>query len=257
MSTCPLKWQQDCTFVSDCFVLRTQVPYRGFIVKLIRSLMVVAFLGISASVVLADTLPTDPTLLTSGCGRIGQPKCDAYLITSPFETISVVLTLDTTQGDPFFGDAIASFVNVSGVTLNGLFTIDFTVPAGLSFQGCVQPSELVTPLFNCSGGGSPDSPITGGGTAQFNLTGASICSVDFDDLGGGEGAPITYVSDNDADDDCQAAFTLALQPVAGETLPQTISGTFTVAPEPSSGLLLLFGLAVGLLGVKGLRLNQV
>ena len=225
--------------------------------RFIRLLMVVAFLGISATAALADSVPTDPTLLTAGCGRIGQPKCDAYLITSSFETINVVLTLDTTVGDTFFGDAVADFVNVSGQTLTGLFTINFTVPDGLSFQGCgTNPGELAS-LFTCTGGGSPGSPITGGGTAIFNLTGASICSVDFDDLGGGvEGAPITYVSDNDADDDCQAAFILALKPVAGETLPQTIPGTFTVAPEPSSGLLLLFGLAAGLLVVKGLRPSQ-
>lgn len=216
--------------------------------------MVIAFLGISASVAFADTLPTDPVLLTSGCGRIGQPKCDAYLITSPIQTISVVLTLDTTVGDPFFGDAIASFVNVSGQTLDGLFTIDFTVPAGLTFQGCVQPSELVTPLFTCTGGGSPGNPIVGGGTASFSLTGASICSANFDDLTGGEGG-VTYFSDNDDDDNCQAAFTLALQPVAGEILPGSIFGTFTSAPEPSSAVLLLFGLAACLLTFKGMRSN--
>ncbi len=225
--------------------------------KLIRLLMVVAFLGIAASVAVADTLPTDPILLTSGCGRIGQPKCDAYLISSPIQSMSVVLTLDTTVGDPFFGDAIADFVNISGQTLDGLFTINFIVPNGLSFQGCVQPSELVTPLFTCTGGGSPDSPITGGGSATFNLTGASICSVDFDDLAGGgsEGGGITYASDGDADDNCQAAFRLALQPVVGETLPQTINGTFASVPEPSSALLLLFGLAACVLTLKGLRTN--
>jgi hypothetical protein len=225
---------------------------RGLIVKLIRLLMVVAFLGISASVVFADGVPADPTLLTAGCGRVGQPKCDAYLITASMETISVVLTLDTTEGDPFFGDAIASFVNVSGSTLDGFFTIDFTVPAGLSFQGCGTPPEGISSLFTCVGGGSPDSPITGGGTASYNLHGASICSANFDDLTGGEGG-ITYQSDGDDDDSCQAAFTLALQPVAGETLPQTISGTFASVPEPSSGLLLLFGLATALLTLKGLR----
>jgi hypothetical protein len=225
-------------------------------VKLIRLLMVVAFLGISASVALADGVPTDPVLLTKGCGRAGQPACDAYLITSPLESISVVLTLDTTEGDPFFGDAIASFVNVSGFTLDKVFTIDFTVPngSGLSFQGCVQPSESVSTLFTCTGGGSPDSPITAGGTARFTLTGASICSANFDDLTGGEGG-ITYLSDGDDDDNCQAAFTLALQPVAGETLPDSISGIFTAAPEPSSGLLLLFGLAAGLLALRGIRAN--
>jgi len=226
------------------------------ILKLIRLLMVVAFLGISATLAFADGVPTDPVLLTVGCGRIGQPKCDAYLITSPSESIDVVLALDTTVGDPFFGDAIADFVNVSGKTLNGLLTINFTVPPGLSFQGCGTPPGDLPSLFTCTGGGSPDSPITGGGTALFNLTGASICSVDFDDLGGGEGTPITYVSDNDADDQCQAAFRLALQPVAGEQLPPLISATFVVAPEPSSGMLLLFGLAASLLALKGLRTNQ-
>jgi hypothetical protein len=216
--------------------------------------MVVAFLGVATTAAFADGVPTDPTLLTSGCGRLGQPKCDAYLITSRFEVIDVVLTLDTTVGDPFFGDAVADFVNVSGSTLDGLFTINFTVPAGLSFQGCGTPPEGITTLFTCTGGGSPDSPITGGGTALFNLTGASICSANFDDLTGGEGG-ITYLSDGDADDNCQAAFILALQPVAGETLPQTINATFTVAPEPSSGLLLLFGLGAGFLVLKGLRPN--
>lgn len=225
--------------------------------KLTRFLLLVTFLGISAAAAFADGVSTDPTLLTSGCGRLGQPKCDAYLITSPMETISVVLTLDTSTDptDPFVGDAIASFVNVSGTTLTGLFTISFTVPAGLSFQGC-SVQEGVTSLFACTGGGSPESPITGGGTAAFNLTGASICSVDFDDLGGGgEGSPITYASDGDSDDDCQAAFTLALKPVAGEILPPSIAGTFTSAPEPSSGVLLLFGLAACLLALKGLRAN--
>jgi hypothetical protein len=224
-------------------------------VKLIRLLMVVAFLGLGATVAFADGVPTDPILLTKGCGRAGQPACDAYLITSPMETIGVVLTLDTTEGDPFFGDAIASFVNISGSTLDGNFTISFVVPDGLSFQGCVEPSDSVTPLFNCTGGGSPGSPITGGGTATYNLNGASICSVDIDDLSGGEGIPPTYSSDSDSDDDCQAAFTLALQPVAGEKLPQTISGTFASIPEPSSGVLLLFGMAGCLLALKGLRTN--
>lgn len=217
--------------------------------------MAIAFLGVATTVAFADGVPTDPTLLTSGCGRLGQPKCDAYLITSPLESISVVLTLDTTVGDPFFGDVVADFVNVSGQTLTGLFTVNFTVPAGLSFQGCGTPPAGITILFTCTGGGSPDSPITGGGTALFNLTGASICSANLDDLTGGEGGGITYSSDGDDDDNCQAAFILALQPVAGETLPQTISATFTVAPEPSSGLLLLFGLAAGLLVLKGLRPN--
>jgi hypothetical protein len=225
------------------------------IVKFIRLLLVVAFLGAMASAAFADGVPTDPTLLTSGCGRLGQPKCDAYLITSPFETISVALVLDTTAGDPFFGDAVADFVNVSGATLTGLFSINFTVPPGLSFQGCGTPPEGITSLFTCTGGGSPDSPITGGGTASFSLTGASICSANFDDLTGVEGGGITYSSDFDEDDNCQAAFILALKPVAGETLPQSIPGTFTVAPEPSSGLLLLFGLAAGLLVLKGLRPN--
>ena len=224
--------------------------------RLIRSLMVLAFLGISATLAFADGVPTDPTLLTAGCGRIGQPKCDAYLITSPTQTIDVVLTLVTDPTDAFFGDAIADFVNVSGKTLTGLFTINFTVPAGLSFQGCGTPPADIPSLFDCSGGGSPDNPITGGGTAKFNLTGASICSVDFDDLAGGENTPITYASDGDADDDCQAAFRLALQPVAGETLPNTISGTFSSVPEPSSGMLLLFGLAASLLALKGFRTNQ-
>jgi hypothetical protein len=63
------------------------------------------------------------------------------------------------------------------------------------------------------------------------------------------------LSDGDDDDNCQAAFTLALQPVAGETLPDSISGIFTAAPEPSSGLLLLFGLAAGLLALRGIRAN--
>jgi hypothetical protein len=223
------------------------------IVKLIRMLMVVAFLGITATVALADGVPTDPTLLTAGCGRIGQPKCDAYLITSVVFTQNIVLTLDTTVGDQFFGDAIASFINGSGHTLTSGFTVNFTVPNGLSFQGC---NGLSGQLFTCTGGGSSDSPITGGGTAVFSLTGASICSINKDDIKKSKDpGGFSLKHDDDADDNCQGAFTLALVPVAGEQLPQTISGTIST-PEPSSGVLLLFGLAAGFLALKGLRVNQ-
>lgn len=221
--------------------------------KIAHLLMLVAFLAVSCSVALADGV--DPTLLTSGCGKAGQPPCDAYLITSPNETLSITLTLDTNVGDILYGDAIASFINFSGAPLTNSFTVDFTVPAGLSFEGCAQTSEVVNLLFTCSGGGSPDSPITGGGTAVFNLTGVSLCSANFDDLAGGENG-VTYVSDGNADDNCQAAFTLALQPLPGEILPSSISGTFiSTAPEPASAVLLLFGLAAGLLALKALRIN--
>lgn len=222
--------------------------------KIIRFLVVVAVLGFSASLALADTTPTDPVLLTSGCGKAGQPPCDAYLITSPTFTQMVTLTLDTNSSDPFFGDDTASFVNISGTTLTTGFSFSVPVPTGLSFQGCGTPPEGVTTLFTCTGGGSPSSPITSG-TAVFTLSGASICSANSDDLQTTESG-VTYYSDSDNDDNCTAAFTIALQPVAGETLPQSISGTFS-APEPSSALLLLFGLAAGLFALKGFRGNLV
>ena len=201
---------------------------------------------------LADGAPTDPKLITSGCGGKGQPACDAYLITSTHETLNITLTLDTTVGDVFYGDDIASFINISGHTLTSGFGLNINVPNGLSFQGCGTPPEGVTLLFTCSGGGSPGNPITGG-TAVFTLTGASICSANFDDLTIGENG-ISYYSDSDKDDNCQPAFTLALQPIGGETLPNKITGSIST-PEPSSALLLLFGLAAGLLAFKGLRTN--
>ncbi len=221
--------------------------------KLIHLLVVVVFLGISASVALADGVPTDPVLLTSGCGRVGQPKCDAYLITSPNVALTITLTPDLNE-DQLSGDLVASFINVSGSTLTPGFTVDFVVPAGLSFQGCGS-NEGVTLLFTCTGGGSSDSPITGGGTAVFTLTGATLCSVDSDDVvTSNSPGGFALQADEDSDDNCQSSFTLALQPVAGETLPQSITG-FITTPEPSSSVLLLFGLAVGLLTLKGLRAN--
>jgi len=244
-------WMLNCIIRTDGSV---PIRFSGELVKLVRLLLVVAALAITCSAAFADTAPTDPTMITSGCGKKGQPVCDAYLITSVYETINVALTLDTNPSDQFYGDAIASFVNLSGQVLDTSFTFNFTVPQGLSFQGCGAAPEGITLLYNCSGGGSPDSPITGGGTATFTLSGASICSANFDDLSGGEGG-ITYFSDNDDDDNCQAAFTVALVPVAGETLPNTIDGTFVSAPEPSSALLLLFGLAACIVALKGVRTN--
>ena len=218
--------------------------------KLIRFLMVVAFLGISASAAFADS--TDPTLLTSGCGRLGQPKCDAYLITSPNFTQTITLLPDT-SGDPALaGDLTASFINDSGQTLTPGFTVTFVVPDNLSFQGCGS-NEGVTLLFTCTGGGSPESPIGPGGTAVFTLTGATLCSVNSDDVIGSDSpGGFSLITDEDEDDLCQSSFTIALQPVFGETLPNSITGSITT-PEPGSAVLLLFGLAAGLLALKSVR----
>ena len=204
--------------------------------KLIHLLVVVAFLGISASVALADGV--DPIVFTQGCGRAGQPACDANILTSPGQTLAITLTFSG-------GLATDAIINESGVTITN-FTVSFTVPSTLTFQGCAEGG-----FFTCNEISGP--PAGQAGTAVFSLTGASLCSSDSNDWSISETGVATFVPDDDADDNCQSAFNLQLQTVAGEVIADGTRVAATVAaPEPSSGLLLLFGLSASLLAFKRL-----
>lgn len=203
--------------------------------------MVVALLGISASVAMADSVPTDPIVFTQGCGRAGQPACDANILTSPGQTLAITLTF-------FGGLATDAIINESGVTITN-FSVSFTVPSTLTFEGCAEGG-----FFTCNEISGP--PAGQAGTAVFSLTGASLCSSDSNDWSiNSETGVATFVPDDDADDNCQSAFNLQLQAVAGEVIPDGTSVPTTVSvatPEPSSGLLLLFGLSASLLAFKRL-----
>ncbi len=213
--------------------------------------MLVAFSGMVASFALADTAPTDPKLITSGCGGTGQPACDASVLTSPTQTLSLSLTFQAVTINGVTQDiATDSIINESGKALS-TFSLSFTVPTGLIFEGCETGG-----LFTCTS--LNDGNVGAGGTALYSLTGASICTTDANDWSiNNETGIATKVNDHDGKDDtCQSAFNISLianpdgsdNIIPGQT---TVTGSLAV-PEPSSGLLLLFGLTAGLLSFKRL-----
>ena len=228
-------WQQNCTLVSDCFVLRK--GNGGLTVKFIYCLMVVAFLGISASVARADGV--DPIVTTKGCG--GTTICDAVILTPGQTTVNVTeqFTCDLT------GNCTAedSVINETGKAID-TFTLVFDTLGG-------------TLSYFCGEGGSFSCTNNGGGA--FTFTGSSICSTDANDISIGEGGVVTFIPDGDADDNCNFGVTIGLSATTTEgiTNGETVTATFsTPTPEPSSALLLLFGLMAGFVSFKSLRTNQ-
>lgn len=208
--------------------------------KLIHFLVVVAFLGISASVALADGV--DPIVFTQGCGRAGQPACDAVLLTGTSVNISATFTCSGTTADTCTASetvlngtlaAITSFsitFNANGILTNpdGTKTL---VP--LSFACAPPPIEGPSFLFNCSGTGN-----------TLTFTGGSLC-------------PENEVETVPDGDECGVVIGLrgsaTTNDPAGTGLNNvTASGTFNT-PEPSSALLLLSGLMAGLVGLKSRR----
>ncbi len=194
-----------------------------------------AFFGLASTVALADSAPTDPLVKTQGCGGRGQPVCDANVLTNPSQVLAITLT---------FMNNIASdaIINESGQAITN-FLVSFNVPASLDFEGCVPGG-----FFTCTQISAPEFGTAG--TAIYSLSGASLCSTDKNDwlmLG-----PLAIkIPDGDTDDKCQSAFDLELVTGPNETIPNGTQVTGSVsAPEPSSGLLLLFGLSASLLAFK-------
>jgi hypothetical protein len=208
-------------------------------VKLIHLLVVVAFLGISASVALADGV--DPIVFTRGCGGIGQPACDAIFLTGTSATISATFACSGSTPDTCTAsetvlngtfDAITHFTlafNATGILPDNGGTIP------LSFACAPPPVEGPPFLFNCSSSGN-----------TLSFTGGSLCPENE-----GETAP-------DGDEcgviiDLQGS-TTTNDPTGTGLAGVKISANFsTAAPEPSSALLLMAGLMAGLVGLKSYR----
>jgi len=180
--------------------------------------------------------PTDPKPFTQGCGSgPGQTPCDATLI-GPSGTVGVQLTFEN-------GIAETDLINDSGKTLTH-FSVSFKVNAGLTFNPC--DTELNTLFTTCNYEGTVN------GIATYDFSGGSLCSVNSDDIQVVHGVA-TYKSDGDHDDTCSGMI-LGLEATGTDkvTNGETVQGTFDV-PEPSSALLLISGLAFGLVGLRSRR----
>ena len=200
--------------------------------KFIRLLMVVAFLGISATAALADGVPNDPILLTAGCGRIGQPKCDAVVLTPDNTTVTVTekFTCNDVSGNCTAQDTV---INLTGVELNN-FTLLLNNPAN--------PPSFI---YSCGTGAQFFNCFKNGPTS-FTFSGNTLCADPDSDLVEG-----TFVPDGD---ECGVIIGLSGTKAEGIMTGTTVIGTASFsAPEPSSALLLVFGLMAGLVGLKSFR----
>ncbi|HXC47327.1 MAG TPA: PEP-CTERM sorting domain-containing protein [Candidatus Sulfotelmatobacter sp.] len=213
--------------------------------KIIYILVVVAFLGMSASVALADG--ADPIVFTRGCGGSGQPACDAGLITGTAGNFSANFTATfscSPTADASTCFATEDLINLTGATIN-------------AFNLALNPvSVMGIPLtFSCETGGF--FVCTQNSALSFTFSGGanSLCSTDSNDLSPIAGQPGQYSfnPDGDADDTC-SGITIGMQGVTGEPNLNGVTVTGSVStPEPSSALLLLFGLMAGLVSFKTLR----
>ncbi len=195
----------------------------------------------------------DPLPTTKGCGKPGQPKCDAYFILPGQTGIpQITLTFLAPNGDdgscvgalcnPYKKEVgLADIINGKGSPITSL-EVTFLLP-GFTFPNCGADGNGglltgATVFASCqliSGG-------TGSGTYLF--TDGTLASVksNGDDWTGGAVGVGTYVPDRDSDD---VGMALALVPAVGEKIPvgTTVSASLSL-PEPSSGLLFFFGLTI-------------
>jgi hypothetical protein len=219
-------------------------------VKLIHLLVVVVFLGISASVALADGV--DPIVFTRGCGGSGQVACDAALITGTAGNFSA--NFSATFSCSSLTDATTCFASDDLINLTGAIVSVFNLTLN-------PVSVLGNPLiFSCEAGGY--FACTQNSALSFTFsgvpTGNSLCSTDSNDVTPTPGQPgqFTFVPDGDADDTC-SGITIGMQGTTGDPNLQGVTVTGSVsnvsAPEPSSALLLLFGLMAGLVSFKTFR----
>jgi hypothetical protein len=217
-------------------------------VKLIRLLMVVAFLALSASLALADGV--DPLAgIKSGGGSTGitltnpNPTFDLVTAQSSFCTIAGDVCAVVPAGQPGAG-MLPVFQNDTGVTLTSItLFIQDTVGVPLTYH-CNTAETLI--FANCS------TAIVAGGT---DVT-----------FSGGSGVPaFVFKSDGDPDDSfCAVAgptgsncpddfvggeFAVDIEGIISgdptNDLPAgiKIDGTVVTSPEPGSALMLLFGAA--------------
>ena len=199
-----------------------------------RFLLVVAFLGFCASAARADG--TDPVVRTLGCGGIGQPRCATVLLTPGNTSVTVN---ETFSCDLTGCTAMEDVINMTDTAITS-FSLVFANPdsLGRTLSYSCADSESNS-LFSCSGGP----------TALF-FTGASLCADPDADLTEEDGG--TFTPDGD---ECGVIIALSASLSEGITTGESVSATFsTSTPEPSTALLLLFGLmGGGLVSFKSLR----
>jgi|SRR5882724_2375715 len=198
-------------------------------------MVVVAFLGVSASVAQADGV--DPIVFTKGCGGTTGKICDPEFLTPGNTTLTVT---EAFKCDAFGNNCTAedSVVNETGVAINSFSLVLDNLDGTLTYS-C---GNVESQFFACS-------PVAGT-TNAFTFTGGSnsLCA-DADDLSHG-----SFTPDGD-----ECGVIISLSGTTGESLSGvTVTGTFSTAstPEPSSGLLLMAGLMAGLVSLKTLRSNQ-
>jgi hypothetical protein len=198
-------------------------------VKLIHLLVVVAFLGISASVARADGV--DPFVGTKGCGGTTGTICDPEFLTPGNTTLTVTesFTCDL-SGNCAAEDSV---VNETGAAV-GNFSL---VLSALDSEG-----QALT--YSCEEGGLYTCSQAGPDT--FNFSGNTLCS-DADDFADG-----TFAPDGD---ECGVIIRLTGTTAEGLFTGDTVTAAFSTAPEPSSALLLMAGLMAGLVSLKSLRHN--
>jgi hypothetical protein len=214
-------------------------------VKLARLLLMVALFGISCSVARADG--TDPKVFTQGCGGTGQPACDAFYVTPPGSTPETGVSgpLGELNGVIFSFLAADDPSNPYGVTAAFLDVVNisgFSV-GSFVFNLASEDSSGETLSYSCGSapeGSSGSLPTcTQLGTDSFQFSGAQICSVP-------PGPPIGEAQFL-IEPTCQYGERFVLAATDGDPTDlagQSVAATF-YAPEPSSGLLLLVGLAGG------------
>jgi hypothetical protein len=215
-------------------------------VKLIHLLVVVAFLGISASVARADGV--DPIVFTKGCGGTTGTICDAVLLTPGSTTVTVTEFFNPANcGTDGSCTATDSVINETGAAITS-FTMVFQ-------DSLVTPTGTEALTYSCQSESFFACSPVAGTTNAFTFSGNSICSTD--DYVSIEGS-ITFIPDDNADDTCTSGVTIGLNATAAENLSGvTLTRNFfsTAAPEPSSALLLMAGLMAGLVSLKSLRNN--
>jgi len=214
-------------------------------VKIARLLFIVAlFSGLTSLASVAKADGVDPIITTSGCGGRNQKPCDAVVLGPGQTSASLSLTFGCTDPtNPTTCTASETVLNDTGAAITN-FALLFTG----EFDSMGNP---ITLSFSCSASGfflcSPDSS----NSDLFHFTGASICSgsLNRDDFVDG-----VFTPDGDSDDGCGVVITL--QGVAGDLqngvnpLNNAVVDASFSTPEPSTILLLLFGLMSALVTLK-------
>lgn len=199
----------------------------------VGALLVVAFSAVSAPVAFADT--TDPILLTKGCGGAGQPACD-FEVLGPGQTSLTVTESFACDPTTLVCTASDSVVNETGLPV-GSFTLALSAMDSNGNTLIYSCDTEHIQFFACSPTGNPD-------VFTFSGNGNTLCS-DSDDFVGG-----VFTPDGD---ECGVTISLSGTESEGLSNNDVVTGTFATAPEPSSALLLLFGLLTGMVGLKYFR----